>query len=137
MGKKPYTLFRAYAQSKLANLLFTVEFDRRLRQQGSQISINALHPGEVMTEVMRDMPALLLVIYGIVRRYMRPITELFLKTPQQGSSCTLHVATTSDAVSGAFFIRHRQAQMSRIAKDPATAQKLWLLSEEITNAPEM
>merc|ERR1719195_1706319 len=135
--KKQYALFRAYAQSKLANLLFTVEFDRRLRQHGSQISINALHPGEVMTEVMRDLPPLLLVLYGIARRYMRPVVELFLKTPQQGSTCTLHVATTSDVVSGAFFIRHRQAQMIQIAKDPATAQKLWSLSEEITSAPAM
>jgi len=36
---------------------FMVEFDRRLRQQGSQIMNDALHPGEVMTEIMRDMPA--------------------------------------------------------------------------------
>jgi NAD(P)-dependent dehydrogenase (short-subunit alcohol dehydrogenase family) len=45
MSERSYNRFKAYQQSKLANILFTFELQRRLKEQGSNITVNAAHPG--------------------------------------------------------------------------------------------
>jgi len=134
------TMFRAYAQSNLANILFAQELGRRLRSHGSRIPANVVHPGEVLTEVMRDMHPLVRWPYFIISKTIKPLLHLFFKTARQGSSCTVHVATspdlaTSDVVSGAFFMRHQPVRISDIGRDVGVAHTLWHLSERITNAP--
>lgn len=133
--ERPYELFRAYGQSKLANLLFTTELARRLKAKGSKIPVNQIHPGEVLTEVMRDMNPILVKL----EQLFRPVAMAFMKTPPQGAYCTLHVATdpdldTSDKVTGAHFVRCAQAPLSRTGADEELAAKLWRISEEITGA---
>mmetsp|Transcript_89717 Transcript_89717/g.225652 ORF Transcript_89717/g.225652 Transcript_89717/m.225652 type:complete len:203 (+) Transcript_89717:1-609(+) len=133
--KRPYTLFRTYGQSKLANIYFTTELARRLRKTGSNIPANAIHPGEVMTEVMRDMNPLLLKFYAIISF----ICFLFLKSARQGSFCTVHVATssrlaTAEDSSGQYFVRLSPAPLSKACRDEAAAVRLWSLSERITGA---
>merc|ERR1719356_167751 len=112
--QKPYKLFRAYGQSKLANLHFTTELARRLEEKGSKIPVNQLHPGEVLTDVMRDMHPVLLRLYNI----FQPVAYGFLKSAPQGAFCSLHVATdpslaTSKKVNGAHFVRCTPAPLSR------------------------
>ncbi|CAE8632455.1 unnamed protein product [Polarella glacialis] len=109
---KPYSLMEAYGQSKLANLLFVRELSRRMKELGSQIPVNCAHPGQVLTEVMRDMhPALVL----LTKVFQIP-GQALIKTPRQGSFCTLHVATapelaTAAAASGEFFVRLQPIQL--------------------------
>merc|ERR1719507_2300649 len=133
--QKPYELFRAYGQSKLANLHFTTELARRLKKGGSKIPVNQLHPGEVLTEVMRDMHPALLKVYNI----FQPVAYGFMKSAPQGAFCTLHVATdpklaTSDAVHGAHFVRCSPAPLSKAGSDEDAAARLWAISEEVTEA---
>jgi len=135
---KPYELFRAYGQSKLANLHFTTELARRLRKQGSKIPVNEVHPGEVLTEVMRDMHPVVLRLYEV----FKPLAHGFLKSASQGSFCTLHVATdpslaTSDGVSGAHFIRLSPAPLSKAGSDQGAAKKLWAISDRVTGEASM
>jgi len=135
--KRPYGLFPAYGQSKLANLCFIRELDRRLREKGSNIAVVAVHPGEVMTDMMRHMDKLLLKIYAVFRIPM----HLFLKTPKQGAACTLHAATSplfataEGGMSGAYLVRLEPAPVTRVAADPHVAAKLWDVSMRISDAP--
>lgn len=136
--EKPYELFRTYGQSKLANLHFTTELARRLKAKGSKIPVNQIHPGEVLTEVMRDMNPIVVKLNAI----FRPIAHAFLKSPQQGSFCTLHVATdpklsTSDAITGAHFVRCSPAPLSQAGQDQETARRLWKHSEAVTGFASM
>lgn len=131
--QKPYELFRAYGQSKLANLHFTTELARRLRARGSSIPVNQVHPGEVLTEVMRDMH------WAVVRlsALFRPVAMTFMKTPMQGCFCTMHVATdpgleTADKASGRHFVRCSPAPLSAAGSDELAAARLWRVSEEVT-----
>jgi len=130
---KDYELFRAYGQSKLANLLFTTELARRLKEQGSNIPVNQIHPGEVLTEVMRDMHPMILQLYKI----FQPVAYGFMKSASQGAFCTLYVATdeklaTARGGTGKHFIRLSPAPLSKIGRDREIAKKLWTLSEEVT-----
>jgi len=139
---KPFATFRGYAQSKIANVLFTCELARRLKESGSKIPVNAVHPGEVMTEVNRDLHPAILVTLAIVKRYLAPVLYAFFKTSEQGSYCTLHVATapqlrTSDTVSGAIFFRSMPQELPVAAADVAAAERLWAVSEKLTDAPPM
>eukprot|EP00932_Pfiesteria_piscicida_P016791 SRR837773.3699.p2 GENE.SRR837773.3699~~SRR837773.3699.p2 ORF type:complete len:486 (-),score=184.33 SRR837773.3699:17-1432(-) len=132
---KPYELFRAYGQSKFANLHFTTELARRLKSQGSKIPVNQIHPGEVLTEVMRDMNPIVVKLNQI----FRPVAMAFMKTPLQGAFCTLHVATdpsldTADKVTGAHFVRCSPAPLSRAGRDEEISAQIWRISEEVTGA---
>ncbi|OLP89528.1 Short-chain dehydrogenase TIC 32, chloroplastic [Symbiodinium microadriaticum] len=106
---KPYSLFRAYGQSKLANLMMCRQLAWRLRQRGSRILVNCVHPGEVLTQVFNDFHPVVLTLYAA----LRPLAQLFFKTPAMGAVCTTFVAASpSVQVSGEYFMR------CRIAKAP-------------------
>merc|ERR1711972_1005465 len=53
---KPYSMFHAYGQSKLASMMCLKELSRQLVESGSNIPVNAIHPGEISSDVTRDMP---------------------------------------------------------------------------------
>ena len=116
---------RAYGDSKLMNLLFTVELNRRLA--GTGIASYALHPGIVQTELARDQPWWMLPI-GLA---MWP----FMKTAPQGAATTIHVATApalatvGDDIYFADCVPNRQP---KLARDPRVAATLWQRSEEMT-----
>jgi len=130
---KPYELFRAYGQSKLANLHFTTELARRLEDRGSKIPVNQVHPGEVLTDVMRDMHPVVVKLKNI----FLPLAHGFLKSAPQGAFCSLHVATdprlaTSENINGAHFVRCNPAPLSKAGSDKEAAAKLWEISEQVT-----
>lgn len=144
-----YTLFGAYAQSKLANVLFTVELQRRfaalqrdrrkimggLRGGGAaaggrSLTANAVHPGNVQTEVTRNMPPLL--YWG--QKLCSPIFRAYQKTPPAGAYTTVHVATSPAlrGVGGKYFVNSEATEdMSTLALDPALGERLWEISEEV------
>ena len=110
----------AYNQSKLANVLFTKALARRL--QGKGVTVNALHPGVVATELTRDYP-----------QAIAAILKLFLISPERGAQCSLYVATSPDLAdtTGAYFAKSRAKPASRDARDEEQQERLWGLTEAI------
>jgi retinol dehydrogenase-12 len=123
-GERGYGMWKAYSQSKLANVLFTRELARRLG--GSQITANALHPGAVASGFGRDHPG----FFGKLVALGAP----FLASPERGARTTIHVATspTLQGVSGRYFSSCREKAPSRAARDGDTALRLWQISEAMT-----
>jgi NAD(P)-dependent dehydrogenase (short-subunit alcohol dehydrogenase family) len=107
----------AYGRSKLANILFTRELARRLA--GTGVTANCLHPGFVSTGIgQRD---------GGLFAIMVRMSMLFARTPEQGASTIVYLATSPDvaAASGGYYVDCRQAEPTRTAQDDATARRLW------------
>ena len=122
--ERRYGMWKAYAQSKLANVLFTREMARRL--SGSRITANALHPGSVATGFGRNHPG----FFGKLVAIGAP----FLASPERGARTTLHVATAPGlrGITGKYFSACRERAPSRAALDGATALRLWQISEAMT-----
>ncbi len=110
----------AYSQSKLANVLYTVALSRRLA--GAGVTVNAVHPGVVATELSREFPKVLV-----------KIASLFMLTPERGADCSLFVATSPELakVSGEYFEKSRAKKVARAARDEEAQEKLWALSEKL------
>ncbi|WP_165224254.1 SDR family oxidoreductase [Aquisphaera insulae] len=125
-GEKRYSPWRAYQRSKLANLLFVRELARRLDSSG--VTVNALHPGYVKTEIFRAD--------GIRGWILRRAAELFAITPERGAETSIYLAVSPDVegVSGKYFDRKRPIETSSAARDDEAAKRLWHVSEELTSA---
>ncbi len=122
MSERGYVGLTAYAQSKLANVLFAAELARRLKPTG--VTSNSVHPGSVATQVVRDSWWL-----SLGARLPLPM----LKSPEEGATTSLHVATAPElvGVTGCYFA-HRQANVpSSAARDRQAAAQLWALSEDL------
>ncbi|XP_028822054.1 retinol dehydrogenase 12 isoform X2 [Denticeps clupeoides] len=117
-SKKRYHPVKAYAQSKLANVLFTRELAKMVEDLG--LTVYAVDPGLVNTEVTRHMMKPL-------QLFMKSISVL-IKTPKEGAYTTLYCALTPDLQSGGYYSNCAQALCSRAASDDCTARKLWLIS---------
>ena len=119
--RRRYFGWGAYGATKLANILFTRELARRA---GGGIAADALHPGVVATELlMRGFPP--------IRLFRR-----FLKTPEQGASTPIFLATSTEAegVTAKYWIDERPADPAPAALDDDAARRLWEWSEEMTKA---
>lgn len=123
-GEKGYNPWKAYGQSKLANLLFARALARRLKGTGK--TANALHPGVIVTNLSRSIPA-------VARGAMAIISPLVLKSVGQGAATQCFVATnqTLGDVSGEYFADCNVARSSPISYDADLAEKLWIQSERI------
>ncbi|XYD11125.1 SDR family oxidoreductase [Methylobacterium sp. NMS12] len=119
-GARRYRAMGAYAQAKLANVLFTYALARRLRDSG--ITVNAVHPGVVNTGFAKNTGGLL----GAAWALMRP----FLITPEKGAQTSLHVASDPglDGVTGRYFSHGRPKVSSAESRDEAVQERLWALS---------
>ncbi|XP_033733806.1 retinol dehydrogenase 12-like [Pecten maximus] len=127
-GDNNYSSMAAYSQSKLANVLFTKELDRRL--QGTGVTTYTLHPGVINTELVRHVEAWISPL--LFKVIFRPL-QIFLKTPVQGAQTTLHCALDErlDNVSGKYFSDCVEKQPSKAALNVDDAKRLWELSEEM------
>jgi NAD(P)-dependent dehydrogenase (short-subunit alcohol dehydrogenase family) len=129
---RPYAAGRAYADSKLANLLFTLELDRRLRKAGSEVRAIAAHPGLVVTAIY-DSPATKKP--GIWDRLL-PILG---QGPDQGALPVLHAiagALPGGTFTGPEHLFHMRGgaqviKSSAAAKNPVLSAELWAASEEL------
>jgi len=123
-GMSRYSSWAAYGQSKLANILFTAELARRTA--GTGVTANCLHPGVVHTGFSRRGPAHLRFFFKIAGR--------FLLTPEQGADTVLYLASASEieGATGGYYVKRRQVQPSRTARDMSTAERLWKASQELT-----
>lgn len=123
-GSRKYNSFQAYGQSKLCVLLFTYELARRL--EGTQVVVNALHPGAVGTNIGGNN--------GWLGRLFTPLYKLLAKSPAKGAETSIYVASSPDleGVTGKYFINKKPVASSPISYDKAVAQRLWDISESMT-----
>ncbi|NHN32450.1 SDR family oxidoreductase [Paenibacillus sp. S3N08] len=118
-----YSFWKGYAQSKLANILFTKELARRL--QGTRVTVNSLHPGAVGTSL------------GVNRKTgfgksILAFLGLFFLTPEEGAQTALYLATSEEVagISGEYFYKKKIAPVSAKAQDAQQARLLWEWSEQ-------
>lgn len=127
--RRSYRAWAAYGQSKLANMLFALELQRRLAASGSQVRATAAHPGWTATELQRTT--------GLVR-FLNPLVAM---KPAAGALPTLRAATDPAAAGGSYwgpaglFEVNGPPVPARIpgaATDEAVAARLWEVSETLT-----
>ncbi|CAM5287505.1 hypothetical protein SALBM217S_06683 [Streptomyces griseoloalbus] len=131
--ERSYSRVGAYGQSKLANLMFTYELQRRLARHGATVAV-AAHPGVSNTELLRNSPA----------AFRLPITwlaPLITQNATMGALPTLRAATGPDVRGGQYYgpsgfqeVRGHPTlvRSSRDSHDRAVQQRLWTVSEELT-----
>jgi NAD(P)-dependent dehydrogenase (short-subunit alcohol dehydrogenase family) len=134
-SRRRYSRWRAYAQSKLANLLFAFELERRLRAAGSSIRALAAHPGYAATNLQSAAPpAADRAVMGVTNRWVAQSADM-------GALPILYAATCPGLPGGSFIgpggfagLRGypKPVGSSRAARDRATAERLWGVSEELT-----
>ena len=119
--------FLQYAQSKLANLLFTNELAKRF--QGTGVTANALDPGMVASGFTAGNGA-----YGW---FMRRWVGLLGKSAEEGAETSIYLATAPEVatVTGRYFVKRKEVLSSPSSRDESAARQLWRLSEELTRVP--
>jgi NAD(P)-dependent dehydrogenase (short-subunit alcohol dehydrogenase family) len=132
--RKPYRAWRAYGQSKLANLLFTAELQRRLTAAGSGVLATAAHPGYAATNLQFHSGRRLLDLISAIGN------RVLAQDENGGALPTLYAAVAdipgnSFAGPGGFMEQRgvpKLVERSDAAKDPEAARRLWDVSEELT-----
>ena len=124
-GTRRYRGWTAYAQSKLANILFTCRLAALL--EGTSVTANCLHPGFVASRFGQNNGWLFSTLLKTLMRFSAIDVEA-------GARTSVHVATSADVegVSGRYFDKSREAASSLASRDEETAQRLWELSEALT-----
>jgi len=122
-GERRWSGLRAYAQSKLAQILFTSELARRLA--GTRVTVNCAHPGGVRTNFARGAGLMRMGFY---------LAWPFLISPTEGADTVVYLASSPDieGVTGTYFIQRRRATPNTRALDGEAARHLWEISEELT-----
>jgi WW domain-containing oxidoreductase len=123
-GDKGYGAWRAYGQSKIANLLFAKELQRRFA--GTKKTAYGVHPGVIATNLGRNMGA-------VARTAFSAIGPLFLKTIPQGAATEVFAAVNPKAVplAGSYLADSNAKAPRADAEDAALASRLWVESERI------
>lgn len=127
-GAGRYDGVRAYALSKLCNVLFTYELARRL--SSSSVTVNCLHPGSIKTEIgSRHSSGL----YHWLWR-LNPL----LQSVAAGAATSVYLATSPDvtATSGKYFYRCKPVESSSQSRDADLAARLWSVSEKMTRGSQ-
>jgi len=121
-----YSSIAAYGQSKLANILHANELARRFKEEGVNITANSLHPGSIITNLLRH--------HSIIDVLHRTLGKLVLKNAKQGAATTCYVALHPGVkgVSGRYFSDSNLYEASEKSKDAELAKKLWDFSVELT-----
>jgi NAD(P)-dependent dehydrogenase (short-subunit alcohol dehydrogenase family) len=120
-GKNKFTGWLAYAQSKLANILFTRYLSAKYPE--NKIASFALHPGAIGTGLYRKLNPVL-----------KQLTSLLMKSPRKGIESIVYLATEPDlnGLSGNYFIRKKTSRPSHYATNEKDAEMLWKLSRDYT-----
>lgn len=123
MSERRYHGLAAYRQSKLANVMFANELARRL--EGTGVTSNSLHPGDVPTKVTRESP---FVTFVLTR-----VASVFLASAAQAAGTSIHLASAPELapVTGRYFRECREAEPAAASRDEAACARLWAWSEEL------
>jgi NAD(P)-dependent dehydrogenase (short-subunit alcohol dehydrogenase family) len=135
-----YTPWRAYCQSKLADLMLTLELERRSRAAGLHLISNAAHPGYARTNLQSTGPG----EHSGLRKHAEQIVESILsQDAAHGALPTLRAATSPDTKSGAYYGPDGLMQLKgspipiklpKPALDQEAAHKLWDIAKQLTGA---
>jgi NAD(P)-dependent dehydrogenase (short-subunit alcohol dehydrogenase family) len=137
--QRTYSRVAAYGQSKLANLMFTYELQRRLSASGARTIAVVAHPGLARTEIMRNSPAFIRALMPILMPFSSPITQ----SAEMGALPILRAATDPGVLGGQYYgpggrwlpefkgppVLVSSTEQSR---DPVLQRRLWAVSEELT-----
>jgi NAD(P)-dependent dehydrogenase (short-subunit alcohol dehydrogenase family) len=123
-ARHPYTQWRAYGQSKLANVLFTYELAKRL--DPAKVTANALHPGVIASGFGQT--------YGGAMSVLIRMAHPFFASPESGARTSVYLASSPEVagVTGKYFARCKETKSSTVSYDEASQKKLWAISEELT-----
>ena len=139
MGEKKYSKWSAYGQSKLANLLFTSELQRRLAAGDLTVTSSAAHPGYSATNLQGVGPAM--AGASLEGKFTAIANKVLAQSPQMGALPTLFAATMPGLPGNSYVGPGGFGEMrgypklvdrSEAAKDPAQARLLWDASEDLT-----
>lgn len=128
-ASRGYQRWRFYGQSKLANLMFALEFDRRLRSARDTIQSIAVHPGYSATNLQRTIPG---------HSLFNAVTA---QSQEKGAYPSVFAATSPQAEPGQYYGPHgfqelwgmpAEANIRRLARNQEVAHRLWSVSEDLT-----
>ena len=125
--RRPYFFgWPAYKQSKLSNVLFSAELDRRL--QGSQVRSFSLHPGLVPTNIFK-------LDDGILKSIVKIFVKRFGISEQAGALTSIYLASAPDVISGGgkYFEKCRPVAADAASQDKEMSAHLWQISSTLTN----
>lgn len=117
-GKKSWNSTKAYAQSKLANVLFTRSLAKLL--DGTGVMAFSMHPGFVATNLFSKFP-------GFMMSLLSPV----MVSPQKGAETLVYLATQPEVekLNGSYFVKKKPARISKAGKDDLLAHQLWEVSQ--------
>ncbi|MGC4109591.1 MAG: SDR family oxidoreductase [Nocardioides sp.] len=118
--ERDYSIMRAYARSKLANVLTARALARRL--SGAGVTVNAVHPGAIATNIWSGAPWYARPVLAIMKRRM--------ESPQVGGARLTYLATSPEVegASGGYYQRNRLTEPSELARDDALGERLYDVS---------
>lgn len=121
-SKQNYNRFKVYARSKIALNMFTFDLARRL--EGKNVTVNALHPGVVRTNLGHSKG----INFGKI--LLAPIK----KSAKKGAETTIYLATSPDVelITGKYFKKCKQVEVSDKCTDVEKQKQLWDISTELT-----
>ena len=119
----------AYDNSKLANILFTMEMARRL--EGSGVTVNALHPGFVATGFAKNNGKIIAAVVSL-------FAPLVARSPAKGAETSTYLASSLsvEGITGKYFYDSHEVPAAPQATDMVVARKLWEVSAEMVHLPE-
>lgn len=123
-SRSHYDATRAYALSKLANVLHTKELAQRLKEMEANVTVNCVHPGIVRTRLTRERD-------GLITDLVFFLASKLLKTIPQAAATTCYVATHPRLlnVTGKYFADCNEAPASKLASNLSEAARIWSASE--------
>ncbi|HEY8460773.1 MAG TPA: SDR family oxidoreductase [Blastocatellia bacterium] len=124
--EKGYGIWKAYAQSKLANVLFTYELARRL--EGTGVTANCLHPGVVGTNLFNNLG-------GLAGKFLRLFLP-FMRTPEKGADTIIWLASSPEVenITGKYFADRKERATNPESYDASIAARLWEVSERMCSS---
>jgi NAD(P)-dependent dehydrogenase (short-subunit alcohol dehydrogenase family) len=124
--KNDYSAWGAYCNSKLMNLLFAFALARRLK--GTAVTVNAVHPGAVRTNFGRTDGGFAGTLFRLFSWTMR--------SPEKGAETSIWLATSPDVagVTGRYFSDRKPITAQSLASDEAAQERLWQVSNELTES---
>ncbi|XP_050313489.1 retinol dehydrogenase 13-like [Anthonomus grandis grandis] len=133
--KRKYSAIGAYGQSKLANILFTKELARRLKEANiNNVTTYSLHPGVIATELGRHMKD----TYGVIATFVWGMLKWLLKTPEQGAQTTIYCSVDEKCKheSGLYYAECNVKTPTKLAQNQEDAERLWTESLKLVGLPE-
>ena len=127
-GDTHYGQLKAYAQSKVAVVIFTYAFAKKI--EGTGVTVNCLHPGYVKTNMIRNFRKFVKYFYHLI--------GLFMLSPRRGAKTSIYLASSPEVeeLSGKYFKKRKVAESGPISYDEEVSKQLWDVSMKLTKLGE-